>query len=146
MRESSSIREWVVPVLGIALGLYFGYVVGLDGSLAALASFALVIVPVIIWISPKRTLLGWQLPIISFSICSVLTHSEYPGQPFDLPSDLLMAVMEWTGLLRSRSGLRDDRQLREVGPATCAHEEKTAQYQQLKNLPNFHFRAPERTK
>jgi hypothetical protein len=86
-------------VVGIALGLYFGYVVGLDGSLAALASFGLVIVPIVIWISPKRPLLGWQLPIISFAICSVLTHPDYPGQPFDLPSDLLMAVMEWTGLL-----------------------------------------------
>lgn len=99
MKDRFSIREWVGPVLGIALGLYFGYVQGGPGSVVPWALFGLVIVPIVIWISPKWPLLGWQLPIVSFAICSVLTHPEYPGQPFDLTSELLMAVMEWAGLL-----------------------------------------------
>ena len=58
--------------------------------------FGLGIVPVAIWLSPKHPLLGWQFPIMAFAICSVLTHPDYPRQPFDLPRDLLMAVLEWT--------------------------------------------------
>jgi hypothetical protein len=99
MKAPSSIRDWAGPVLGIALGLYFGYVLGGNGTTAGPALFALVIVPFVIWISPKRPVLGWQLSIISFAICSVLTHPEYPGQKFDLASDLLMVVLEWTMLL-----------------------------------------------
>jgi hypothetical protein len=86
-------------MLGLALGLCFGYFLGGLDTGAGPLLFGLVIVPIVIWLSPKHPLLGWQLPIIAFAICSALTHPDYPGQPFDLPSDLLMAVLEWTVLL-----------------------------------------------
>jgi hypothetical protein len=99
MKETLWIREWVGPALGIALGLSFGYILGGNGTTAGPALFALVIVPIVIWMSPKRPMLGWQLPIVSFAVSSVLTHLEYPGQKFDLASDSLMVVMEWAMLL-----------------------------------------------
>lgn len=99
MNETSSLRDLAGPALGVALGLSFGYILGGDGTTAGPAFFALLIVPVVIWMSPRHPLFGWQLPIISFAICSVLTHPEYPGQPFDLISDALMIVLEWTMLL-----------------------------------------------
>ncbi len=72
---------------------------GLDGATLLWAFFGLVVVPIVIWISPNRPLFGWQLPIITLAICSVVTHPEYPGQPFDLGSDLGMALLIWVALL-----------------------------------------------
>jgi hypothetical protein len=99
MNETSSLRDWAGPALGIALGLSFGYILGGAGSTAGPAVFALLIVPLVIWMSPRHPLLGWQLPIVSFAVCSVLTHPEYPGQPFDLAADFVIIVLEWTLLL-----------------------------------------------
>jgi hypothetical protein len=99
MNEPSSLRDWLGPVLGIALGLSFGYILGGDGTTAGPAFFALLIVPLVIWISPRHPLLGWQLPIVCFAVCSVLTHPEYPGQPFDLAADSVIIALEWAMLL-----------------------------------------------
>jgi hypothetical protein len=99
MKEPSSLRDWAGPVLGVALGLSFGYILTGDGTTAGPAFFALLIVPLVIWMSPRHPLLGWQLPIVSFAVCSVLTHPEYPGQPFDLAADSVMIALEWAMLL-----------------------------------------------
>ena len=99
MKEPSSLRGWAGPALGVALGLCFGYLLGGDGTTAGPALFALLIVPIVIWMSPRHPLLGWQLPIISFAVCSVLTHPEYPGQPFDLAADSVIIALEWAMLL-----------------------------------------------
>jgi hypothetical protein len=99
MKEPSSLRDWAGPALGIALGLCFGYLLGGSGTTAGPALFALLIVPLVIWMSPRHPLLGWQLPIVSFAVCSVLTHREYPGQPFDLAADSVIIALEWAMLL-----------------------------------------------
>jgi len=99
MKEPTSLHDWLGPALGIALGLCFGYILGGDGTTAGPALFALLIVPLVIWMSPRHPLLGWQLPIVSFAVCSVLTHPEYPGQPFDLAADSVIIALEWAMLL-----------------------------------------------
>jgi len=98
MKEPSSLRHFAGPALGVALGLSFAYILGGDTT-AGPAFFALLIVPLVIWISPRHPILGWQLPILSFAVCSVLAHPEYPGQPFDLASDSVIIALEWAGLL-----------------------------------------------
>jgi hypothetical protein len=106
-------------MLGTAVGLVLGYFLGGDGTTAGPLLFGLTIVPIVIWISPKRPLLGWQLPIIAFSVSSVLAHPDYPGQPFDLASTLVMIVMEWAMLLAFSSlwGLFLLRRARAAGSA-----------------------------
>jgi hypothetical protein len=99
MKESFSIREWAGPALGIALGFIFGYVLAAHGTTLVFLLFTLSVVPVVIWLSPKRPMFGWQLAIITFALCFAPTIRDYPQQPFDLQSYLLYAVLVWTGLL-----------------------------------------------
>jgi|SRR6267143_1599860 len=71
----------------------------LDAPFGTWTLFALLVVPALIWISPKRPLIGWQLPIIAFAICSAMTHREYPGQPLYLRTALGMPLLIWIVML-----------------------------------------------
>jgi hypothetical protein len=55
MKEPSSLRDWAGPVLGVALGLSFGYILTGDGTTAGPAFFALLIVP-FVQCSPTRSI------------------------------------------------------------------------------------------
>jgi hypothetical protein len=104
MKEPFSIRKWVGPALGIALGFLFGYFLAAHGTTVVFLLFGLFVVPIVIWLSPKRPMLGWQLAIVTFAMFFPVSLND-PGERFDLAGkwfdlarSLLMTVLVWAGL------------------------------------------------
>lgn len=104
MKASFSIGEWAGPALGVALGFIFGHVLAGHRTAAIILLFALVVVPLVIWLSPKRPMLAWQLAIVTFAVFFRVTLNDpevrfdLAGKWFDLVRSLLMTALVWGGL------------------------------------------------
>ena len=104
MKASFPIGEWAGPALGVALGFIFGHVLAGHRTAAIFLLFALVVVPLVIWLSPKRPMLAWQLSIVTFAVFFRVTLNDpevrfdLAGKWFDLVRGLLMTALVWTGL------------------------------------------------